>query len=124
MAAAFVGASRDPDTAVGDVLVRAGVKAGCYQCEGFDQLTSRWGFHALGQRNVEVASAAGGVVRDVADTAAFQDAPEVSGIVVDDALQRFGSVQVKAESRHGAICSVNGNGRRLLRQGSGNPGRV
>ena len=47
-----------------------------------------------------------------------------SGIFIDDALQRFGSVKVKAESRHGSICSVNGNGRWLFRQGRGDPGRV
>jgi hypothetical protein len=115
VAAVFVGTSRDPNTTVRDVLVRAGVKAGCCPGEGFDQLTSCRCFHTLCQGNVEVASATGGVVRDVADTAAFQKVSEASGIFIDDALQRFGSVQVKAESRHGAICSVNGNGRRLFR---------
>ncbi|MCB5275525.1 hypothetical protein BJG92_03076 [Arthrobacter sp. SO5] len=116
--------SWNPDTAVGNVLVRAGIKTRSQQGHGFDEFPGLRAANTFRERDVEVASAAGGEVRDVADTAAFQKVPEASGIVIDDALQRFRSVKVKAESRHGAICSMNGNGRRLPWEGTGDPGRV
>ena len=112
VAAGFVCGTWNPDTAVGDVLVRAGIETRSQESQGFDEFPGLRAAHAFRERDVEVASAAGGVVRDVADTAAFQEGPEASGIVIDDALQRFGSVQVKAESGHGAVCSVNGDSRR------------
>jgi hypothetical protein len=111
--------TRNPDTAVGDVLVRTGIEAGSQEGHGFDEFPGLGAAHSFCERDVEVASAAGGEVRDVADTAAFQEFPEASGVVIDDALQGFGGVQVKAERGYRAVRPMDGDGCRPWRQRRG-----
>jgi hypothetical protein len=74
----------NPDTAVGDVLVWAGIEARGQEGHGFHKFPGLWAGDAFRQWDVEVASAAGGDIRDVADTATFQKGSESLGIIVNN----------------------------------------
>ncbi|WP_246857234.1 hypothetical protein [Pseudarthrobacter sp. NIBRBAC000502770] len=92
--------ARNPDTAVGDILVRTRIETRSQESHGFDEFPGLRAAHAFCERDIEVTSAAGGEVLDVADTATLKEFPEAFGVVIDDALQSLGGVQIKAERSH------------------------
>ena len=124
MAAGLVGGSRYPDTAVRDVLMGTGIQARRHQCQGFDEFPGGRRVHPFRQRDVQVPAAAGGDIRDVAQTARVQQPAQTLRILIHHTLQRLGGIQVQAQGRHGPVDPVDEHGRRPGRQRPGDPGRV
>jgi hypothetical protein len=71
-----------------------------------------------------VPAAAGRDIGNITQSAVLQQTAQTPGVVVHDALQRFGGIQIKAKRGNRTVSPMNEDCRRTCRQRSSDPGRI
>ena len=108
----FPDAARYADSSGGSVFVRAGVDAGKSPGEGLNEFLGVSEHHGKSQRDVQVATAAGGLVFDPAHVVGREPGPQPAVVVVDFVLAAAADVQVQAKGTNHSVPAAGPHGSR------------